>query len=210
MLQLHEPLRAITEDQSAWPIGVDLNGGYFAGMFTLNTEVYGLIVAPRDLGETEDISWGAYRRNINALSYVDGLANTRVMAEMGNKEAQLILRTEINGFNDWYIPSRDELELIYRNLKPTADANLSSHRDGENPSSIPPGYPYTSFAPTRTWANLFQSGGAQAMAPGYYWSSTESSMYAAWTQHFRDGQHHTDHKNARHKIRAVRRFKMLR
>ena len=119
-----------------------------------------------------------------------------------------MIRMQINSFNDWYIPARDELEIIYRNLKPTNDTNLASFRDGENPSSIPPGYPYTTSTPAQTEVKAFQFAGEQAMEAAWYWSSTQSSMYAAWTQNFKYGSHHTNHKIGTHNIRAVRRFRI--
>lgn len=185
-----------------------LDGGYFAGVFALGNKEYGLIVSSKKQGEFNDVEWGSYRLDINASSYADGLANTIVMANTGNMMAKKLLQMKINSFNDWYIPARDELELIYRNLKPTNDKNLTSFRDGENPSSIPPGYPYTTTTPAQTEVSAFQLAGEQAMEAVSYWSSTQSSMYAAWTQHFKNGSHHTNHKIGAHNVRAVRRFRI--
>lgn len=208
MLHLQEPLTAMIKDRSCSPPGKALNGGYYAGTFRLNNENYALIVSPADSGEFSNVGWEAYRQITNASSYIDGFANTVAMAESGHVISQHSLQILINGFQDWYIPSRDELELIYRNLKPTTDVNLTSFRDGENPSSIPPGYAYTKAVPKVTSAKIFRTGEEQAMAASRYWSSTEASMFAAWTQHFKDGHHYTDHKIAAHKIRMVRKFKI--
>lgn len=184
-------------------------GGYFAGMFMLNGEEYGLIVSPKKQGEFYNMEWGGYRLDVNASSHIDGFTNTVAMADAGNDTAQQILRMQINSFDDWYIPARDELEIIYRNLKPTNETNLASFRDGENPSSKPPGYPYTAATPTQTEVKAFQLAGGQAMEAGVYWSSTQSSVYAAWSQNFKDGFHHTYHKIGMNNVRAVRRFRIV-
>lgn len=209
IVRSQEPIRDNSRNHSCYQPGDMVDGGYFAGTFALNNEKYGLVVSPKDQGEFKDLRWESYRLDAHSLSYADGLGNTIAMADAGNATAKKILQIQINEFNDWYIPSRDELEIIYRNLKPTTDVNLSSFRDGENPSSIPPGYPYTPFLPAQTRANAFQTGGEQAMDASCYWSSTQASMYAAWTQHFKYGHHKTDHKIAMHKVRVVRRFKLI-
>ncbi len=183
-------------------------GGYFAGTFLLGGEHYGLVASPGNQGEFSDIVWGGYRIDVNSSSYIDGLANTMAMAEAGNDTAKEILQMRIDLFGDWYIPARDELELIYRNLKPSNDVNLTSFRDGENPSSEPPGYPYTAASPIQTEVEAFQLAGEQAMETTWYWSSTQSSVYAAWIQSFKDGSQRTNHKVGAGSVRAVRRFRI--
>ena len=107
------------------------------------------------------------------------------------------------GYTDWYVPARDELELVWRNLKPvtndnyitadrynaaayTRDANLDDTvvTHGTNRHSDPVGAAYTAGNPAQTSVAAFQSGGAEAMTFGsvYYWSSSESSATNAWCQ----------------------------
>lgn len=210
MLQLQEIFRSNSESLFPWQPGEVLYGGYFAGLFMLNATEYGLIVSPAKTGEFLPTPWGAYEKVINAASYVDGFANTRGMAEAGHELACQVLELQINGYNDWYIPARDELEIIYRQLKPTAEWNLAAFRDGENPGSVPPGHAYSFASPMQTGSKIFQSDGEEALAAGYYWSSTQSSLYAAWTQNFKDGNHHTSHKVEAYRVRLVRRFRMMR
>jgi len=107
----------------------------------------------------------------------------------------------IGGYTDWYIPARDELELMYRNLRPSTTNNsivarsgtapnnfydLSSGgstggigdstsiviANGVNANSEPVGVAYTATVPARTAVALFQTGGAQALAATIHWSSS--------------------------------------
>lgn len=135
----------------------------------------------------------------------------------------------LSGYTDWYIPARDELELIWRNLKPvtnnnyttanrydaaayTRDANLDdvAITHGANRNSDPAGDAYTASVPAQTAAAAFQSGGAEAMTFGsvYYWSSSESSAAGAWVQNYftsNPGRQGTYGKTDLYRARACRR-----
>jgi len=102
-------------------VGEALAGGFFAGLIQLDDGTrYGLIVAPKDGGEHQKTIWiDDYQVVSGAQSYNDGLANTIAMAESGSDLAQWARGVRIGGFDDWYLPSQDELEICYRNLKPT-------------------------------------------------------------------------------------------
>lgn len=190
-------------------IGSPLEGGYFAGLFNLNGETFGLIVSPKALGELEEASWGNYGNDLpGAISFNDGLANTRAMAEAESELARWMLALDIAGFTDWYLPSRDELEILYRNLKPTTQQNYCSFRDGENPSTEPVSYPYTATDPAQTTATAFAEGGEEAFAPRWYWASTQCSPYNAWIQVFDAGSQSYGRKGYENRARAVRRFKV--
>ena len=189
-------------------IGTQLEGGFFAGLFSLNGETFGLAVAPKAQGELEEATWDAYGNDLQAaISFNDGLANTQAMAESGSDLGVHMLGLEINGFADWYLPSRDELELLYRNLKPTTETNYI-WRHGDNPSSLPVGYPYTAHSPAQTTVSAFVEGGAEAFEDGWYWASTQFSPYYAWIQVFDDGHQVYHLKDLESRARAVRRFKV--
>jgi len=189
--------------------GAAFAGGFYAGRFQIDGQEYALIVAPKALGEHAPTTWGKYGQDIEgARSYNDGRANTEAMAAAGCELAQWALELVIEGHNDWYLPSRDELELCYRNLKPTEDENWCSFRDGDNPSSLPVGYPYTDQAPTQTEAPAFQAEGPEAFQATTYWSSTQYSPHYAWLQLFVDGYQDHDHKDGPRRAVAVRRFKV--
>ncbi|MGV6473475.1 Lcl domain-containing protein [Azotobacter vinelandii] len=189
--------------------GTPFEGGFYVGRFMLNAEAYALIVSPKAQGELDEAAWGAYGHSIDgATSCNDGLANTQAMATAGSDMARWMLALDIAGFTDWYLPSRDELELCYRNLKPTDRKNCCSFRDGDNPSSLPAGYPYTADTPAKTAATPFTEDGEEAFESQWYWASTQFSPNHAWGQRFGGGFQSTVHKALALRARAVRRFKV--
>jgi hypothetical protein len=76
--------------------------------------------------ETEfSAEWGAYEKYVGTTvtAMGSGKRNTQVIVEFlkrqgeTNKAAQLCAALEFDGFKDWFLPSRDELNLMYKNLK---------------------------------------------------------------------------------------------
>jgi uncharacterized protein (TIGR02145 family) len=123
----------------------------------------------------------------------------------------------LNGHSDWYLPSRDELEVIYRNFKPTTQDNNDGTRTtsgfggdgsthGTNANSVPVGDGYTLSDPAQTADANFQAAGTDAFEDSYYWSSTENSDTFAWNQNFSNGyQNYSYYKDGSYRVRAVRR-----
>jgi hypothetical protein len=186
--------------------GTPVEGGFFAGYISMPDGPYGIAVAPKAVGEHRG-QWGKRGLDVpNARSYFDCRANTIEMAEAGSVLAQNVLALSINGCSDWSIASRDVLELAYRNLKPTTRKNYV-YREGDNPSSLPPGYPYTEDLPAQTLATAFQAGGAEAFEAEWYWASTQFSAGSAWVQYFDDGTQYGFGEPYECLARAVRRFK---
>lgn len=186
--------------------GTPVEGGFFSGYINTPDGRYGIAVAPKAAGELKGI-WIARGKKVpGAGSYFDCHANTIAMAEAGSKLAQQVLALDINGCTDWSLPSRDVLELLYRNLKPTTETNYV-YRSGDNPSSLPAGYPYTEDLPAQTAAEAFRTGGAEAMTDTYYWTSTQFSDAGAWAQSFTNGYQYFNGKDYDFLARAVRRFK---
>jgi hypothetical protein len=109
----------------------------------------------------------------------------------GTYDATNAAGTGIGGFNDWYIPAKNELEVLYYYLKPDTTNNVTTSGSNANAVSPEPASTnYTTAAPARTSVTLFQTGGAQAFsAAGSYWSATESSSPSnlAWGQGFGNG-----------------------
>ena len=117
--------------------------------------------------------------------------------------------TGIGGFNDWYLPAKNELAVLYFFLKPNTTSSDTS--SGSNPNSVAPYTPNTVYGPgfpNQTTSTLFQAGGAQAFSTAtYYWSSSEysSGTTSAWNQSFNGGFQSLSFKNVIFYARAVRR-----
>ncbi len=193
--------------QSTLPaIGEAFGGGFFAGLIRIGDHTYGLLVAPKAEGEIEEKAWGLRAEVPAAMSFFDGAANTVAMADAGSELARWALSLTIGGHSDWFLPARDELELLHRNLKPTQEENYAG--SGDNPSSLPVGYAYSPNFPDMTPVEAFQIGGTEAFAPRAYWSSTQYAGYAyyAWGQLFDGGYQGTSGKSFPARARAVRRF----
>ncbi|WP_417312405.1 DUF1566 domain-containing protein [Ectopseudomonas khazarica] len=188
-------------------IGSPFQGGFFAGLFNINGQLHGLIVAPKATGEQDEASWGEYGKDIaGATSVYDGLTNTQAMAAEGYPLAKWALELEIDGHTDWYLPSRDELEILYRQFKPTSETNYPYGRHGENSSAVPITQHYSAEAPAQTGHEAFQEGGDQAFEDSWYWSSSQCSPYTAWGQTFVDGTQTSGRKATELRARAVRKF----
>jgi hypothetical protein len=185
--------------------GTPFHGGFYAGRIRIGEALFALIVAPKAEGEA-NLKWHPkYPDVAGAKSRNDGLANTIAMSEAGSPLGKWAQALAIAGFTDWYVPSRDELELLYRHFKPTDDEN-NSFKDGNNPSSDPVGAEYTEAAPAQTEISAFRASGEQAFEARWYWSSTQYSPDLAWDQGFGDGLQSYYGKDGQARARAVRRF----
>ena len=189
-------------------IGAPFEGGFYAGTFSKGGDMFVLILSPKAQGRHAPIAWGSYGQKLDgADSFVDGLANTQAMAKANLPLATWALGLNIDGFNDWYLPSRDELEMLYRAFKPTADENYV-YRHGDNPSSVPVGYPYTKAFPAQTALTAFAAGGAEAFDDEWHWSSTQFSAGNAWIQDFNGGYQDAYDEVSEARGVAVRRSKI--
>ena len=177
------PIVAPTEPGSPW------GGGFYVGRLHIAGALHALIVAPKEGGELHG-AWHSDSAIVaGARDCADGLTNTRNMAVCGSELADRALAARLGGFDDWHIPARDALEMLYRYLKPGVWVNECNFRDGDNPSSAPPGFPYTPLLPEQTNALPFRDGASEALAAAGYWSSTESSSSPskAYFQDFDEG-----------------------
>lgn len=178
-------------------------GGFFSGTIRISDALFGVITAPKAEGQYSGIWLPSYDDVPGAASCFDSKANTIAMAEAGSPIAQQALATTINGFSDWVIPARDVLEIQYRAHKPTTDKNYV-YRNGDNPSSVPAGYPYTKAIPAQCPDPLFQEGGSEAFDAEWHWSSTQCSPYNAWGQYLGGGNQDYYGKNYEGVVRLVR------
>lgn len=201
--------------------GTPFGGGYYAGKINIGGNIYALVVAPASLGgqNISGLAWKTTQTQTpGASSLSDGAANTQAMVNAGinlHPAAQFCKNLIIGGYNDWYLPSVNELEIAYRNLKPGTTANYvdassgPNGAQGYNPNSVPVGAAYTSGSPARTSISAFIGGGAEAFSvSSYYWTSTEYALSPAdiaWLQRFSDGPQNTSPKPGAFYVRGFRR-----
>jgi hypothetical protein len=206
----------------AWPaqsppptvIGQAYGGGFYAGKIAVgggDVATHYLIVAPKASGENSSRTWGVSGTTTEITSVINGPTNSASLASLG-ADYQAAIFCEgltIGDYSDWYLPSKNELEVLYYNLKPTTGSNNTS--SGSNANAVSPepiSTNYTSGSPAQTSAGIgFRTGETDAFASDYYWSSTEQSSSIAWGQAFFNGsQVDPTYKYAGSYVRAVRRI----
>jgi hypothetical protein len=95
-------------------IGMAYGGGVI--FYLDNTGVHGLIAANYD--HTAWAQWGCYLNSIPGTSSEIGTGQTNtalIVAECGepNRAARICDDLVLNGFDDWFLPSKDELNQLY-------------------------------------------------------------------------------------------------
>jgi hypothetical protein len=186
-------------------IGTAMEGGFFGGVISVNGNHKGVIWAPKKQGLIRAALLSAGQIVEGAGSPCDCVANMKALTEAGSPAALQIAQLNIDGFNDWVIPSRDVVELGYRHFKPTSRENYCSWRDGENPNSVPPGWLYTPKSPAQTTLAAFQEGGDEAFDDTWHWSSTVlPDGKTAFYQGFFSGGQVSSSLSSEGRVRAVR------
>jgi hypothetical protein len=145
--------------------------------------------APNDIGPAQ---WGTLGTAVSGTSTASGTgrANTQRIVPVLNQASEdgaalLCTSLNINGHTGWFLPSKDELNLMYVNLKAKG---LGGFGNG------------------RYWASSESSSSG-----GGIWSNPET---CAWTQSFNDGSQSGNSKNIggpgdknnTYSVRAVRQF----
>ena len=153
------------------------DSGYVAG------QTHGLIAATSD--QSIEIQWnnvGNITTGATATAIGSGLANTNaIITNQGptstNYAAGLARAYTGGGYTDWYLPSQDELNLMYTKIgqgAPSPNTNIGG----------------------------FASSGGYV----FYWSSSEYGHVNAWLQNFLDGVQYPSQKQFPNYVRAVRSF----
>ena len=201
-------------------IGQEFEGGYLAGVIRVKDSAYLILVAPKS---TEgSVQFKTQLSSTPGTQLVNnGWSNSRSMDDTDHPAAHFCRNLKVNGQTDLYLPSRDELELCYRNLKPTTNNNRVyaagtytsnlSLANGTNLSSIPSGSAYTKTDPALTIVTAFQTGSVEAFSPYWYWTSTESSSDTndSLLQGFAHGNQVWYDKTTVVRVRGVRRVPIL-
>lgn len=189
-------------------IGQAWQGGFYGGKIIINGVLYGLVVSPKATGQ----GYLAYRTSgasfTGNTSTYDGWAIRANMIAAGISDfpaQQACMALTIGGFTDWYMPSKLEMEIIYRNLKPSTTSNNTS--SGANAYAVPPTANYITTAPTRTTVTAFRSTGTEFFDSSYYFTATQGvdgDTYAHGKL-FTSGADGADLYTAPYNVRAIRR-----
>jgi len=165
-------LLAVGDSYGGGKIAYILQPGESNGVYSYNANVqHGLIAATAD--QSPGIQWynGSYVvTGATGTAIGTGQSNTTdivIIQGAGSYAAQLCYVLTLGGYNDWFLPSKGELNKLY--------------------------------------INKVAIGG---FADWYYWSSSEVSAYAAWSQLFTSGSGAQTYgsKYDTYRVRAVRAF----
>lgn len=199
--------------------GTPFAGGYYVGRLAPGDgNKYALIVAPKAQGEFQyNLQYRSTNAGLTAASSPwDGAANSAALIALGANASAIADFMQqvnngggINGYADWFIPARYQLEMIYRNLK---RSNTTNRTDGPGATSniyADPNTPvYTASAPVQTDVTAFIAGGSEAYENNNYWSSTEFPSTDAWVTDMDSGYFTHYVKNSGYRCRLVRMIKL--
>jgi hypothetical protein len=179
-------MSAQAEIQTVPELGQPFAGGFYGGEIIIDEERFALIVAPKAEGEQLNLQYK--KKSLDKADGTDsddeGFYNTELNNNANHPAAQFCRSLQIGGYDDWYLPSRDELMTIWMAL-------------GPNRKRTP---------------ELFKQGGSEAFETTWYWSSTENAHHSslAWLVNFVNGYQDFSNKNANFfsGVRAVRRLKI--
>lgn len=107
---------AVSCKKNKFSVGDSYQGGII--FYIDNTGEHGLIAAPSD--QSDGIKWSngndTVRTAATGTAVGTGKANTKAIVDQlgpGNYAAILCDQLVLNGYDDWYLPSGDELDLLY-------------------------------------------------------------------------------------------------
>jgi len=166
-------------------IGQAFGGGFFAGQISTSANsvaTHNLVICGASVGQTA-LKWKTSASGGDPTSNIDGPGNSAAMNSATYPAAQFCEAINTGGFTDWYLPAKNELEVLYFNLKPNSTTNNVD--SGINPNSVPArASNYTSSIPAQTAATSFVAPNAEAFVPSpgnhMYWSSTQASYLATY------------------------------
>ena len=200
-------------------IGQAYGGGYYGGKINVSGTQYYLLVADKTVGETYgNKAWGVYGTSTGANSVIDGPANSALLAALGSAYEAATFCENLNtgGYTDWYLPAKDEIQVLYYFLKPGTDSNDTAF--GSNAYAVSPqpvSTVYTAGSPAQTSATTFRTGASSqefevSPSTGTYWTSTQYAGFTStlvWMQRSTTGAQPAQTKNSFSTMytRAIRR-----
>jgi hypothetical protein len=120
--------------------------GYVSG------EIHGLIAASQDQG---NFAWGCNTTSISTQSIIgSGTTNTQNIANNcgeSNIAAKICANLTLNSYNDWYLPSSDELIKMRENLLLNGYGNFSTSRYWSSTAVINQTAIWLNFNVNGTW-----------------------------------------------------------
>jgi len=176
-------------------IGQAYGGGFYAGKIAVGgggTATHYLVVSDRSAGQVTGKQFGPNPATTGFTSTIAGPTNSAGLAALGTayETATFCENLSSGGYTDWYLPAKDELEVLFYYLKPSTETNFTS--SGSNSYAVSPepiSTNYTSDAPPQTGASAFQIGNAQQLGVSpnnylYFGSSTELNSSQNSQQYF--------------------------
>ena len=153
-------------------IGDEFQGGYYMGQLG----GYYLICAPIAGQYDGTLQWKTTdTTTANTDSTTDGHANTAAMVVAGitdHPAGEFCVDLTIDGYSDWYLPSKDELNLLYTNHAALEAAGAGSFIDNYYWSS-------SEDTPTNAWFQHFYNGGQTTPNKSSYYYVRAISRYSA-------------------------------
>lgn len=159
-------------------IGQVFRGGTFAGFVRVNNHINAIIVAPKS---AESVT-GESCPSLTTTTPNDGYFNTHSTPLSNNTVQKYCVELVCNEFQDWYLPSRDELVLCFINLRSTEKTDDSINEFREVNTLVPA---TTVSAPLKpSVVTSYSKVGIERFDKCSYRSSTEVEHNHAWSVGF--------------------------
>jgi hypothetical protein len=140
-----------------YAVGMEAEGGIV--FYVDETGQHGLVAAMEDLGQFEWGCDGAEFSGANGQAIGTGYQNTIDILNQGCSTynggitaAQAALDAEINGYSDWYLPSRDELYEMYNTI------GSQGNTGGFETSTYPNYWSSSEYSNYSAWGVYFGNG----------------------------------------------------
>ncbi|OIQ29385.1 MAG: hypothetical protein BM564_06725 [Bacteroidetes bacterium MedPE-SWsnd-G2] len=179
-LDIWTPVIQESTSENTHHIGEFYGGGIV--FYTYDNGNHGLIISTEDMSDGDEVEWGFKDDDISeAESEWNGSGNTLALVEEGvesDEAAGLCNNYNSGNFSDWYLPSLNELQLIFKSLyiiNKTLDSDSDSNTYGLSVNDS-------------------------------YWSSTQQNDEKSYLLKLDHMKAEKKKKDEDHKVRAIRAF----